>query len=615
MVALSRADLDRLAEIIREETGNQISEKNLSMVESRMRSYVERLKLDKMTAYWKHFTVNEIAERGNIAGLMTTHYTFFFREFLHFEVLKDWIQGNGPRLKGRFQESQVPLKIWSAACSRGQEVYSLALFLEEELVKKWNVPYHILGTDIDKDSANYGTNGVYPLKEINSIPRQYLGTYIKKGQGAVKEFGAMDPRIKDKVSFRAANLLSIPADIADQSMDVIFCRNVFIYFSEDQVQKIALNLERRLGPGGLFVTGVTEPMRFAGWNLETVGPSSYLKPWNGPVVHKKIATVSAVKSYKVLVVDDSPTIQKLMKSVFSTDPLCQQIEYANNGREARKMLDTHSFDLITLDIHMPEVNGIEFLERLYQPKVDPPVLMISSVNRTDLDLASKSLRLGASDYVEKPSMNQIRKSTDEILMKVRRILDGPSSNPADVTDEKMNFDVQIGQKIVIPDASRCLRVINGSSLRWSQVKQVLESQKSEYRSPATMVVFSSSQEVDQALADYKSTAFRPLENLVDNRNRLLRPNHFYFISEDQLRSFELNELTSQISLQILVPFRESLLFLFKGASIQVLLDETLIETLKSLEATIRRKVSDVTPATSFSSLSAEYFANLRSVAA
>jgi chemotaxis protein methyltransferase CheR len=416
---LDRSDLERLAQIVRDETGNQVQEKNFSMLSSRLQGRLIKLGLSTMEEYWKHFSSQEAEEREVLQGLMTTHYTFFFREYAHFEALAKWIDQESARLKERYQADRQPVHVWSAACSRGHEVYSLAAFLSAQLTKKYGVPFEVLGTDICNESISYAQNGVYPIKEVNTIPQTYLNGFWKRGTGKIKDFAAAHPNIRAAVKFEPLNLLEIANWTNTANFDVVFCRNVFIYFSDANVRQIATNLVRRMQPRGLFVSGISEPIRFEGWNYPIIGPSSYqLVSPDALIAPNTTAPSSRVaprEKYRVLCVDDSPTIQTLMKAIFKTDPNCAGVDTALNGNEARKKLDAEKYQLITLDIHMPECNGIEFLERHYVRASDPPVLMVSSVNRSDVDLATKALSLGAFDYVEKPAMNKIKESTQEIL--------------------------------------------------------------------------------------------------------------------------------------------------------------------------------------------------------
>jgi chemotaxis protein methyltransferase CheR len=659
LAEVSARDLERLKVIVREETGNQVEEKNHSMLVSRIRGRMTNLGIPSMDEYWQHFADHEAEEREALRGLMTTHYTFFFREFVHFEKLREWIQSNANRLRERHARTQEPVRVWSAACSRGQEVYSLAFFLELELKTKYGVPFKILGTDIDPESVRYAQNAVYPLKEVNTIPAIYLSRFWKKGTGQVKDFAAVHPSVRERVEFDTLNLLELGAWANSSRFDVIFCRNVFIYFSESNVQKIALGLASRLADGGLLITGLSEPLRFPGWTLQVVGPSCYsasatalaplgtdeassakgsaaAAPAGASGAKVQDLTMSAEARYRVLVVDDSATIQLLMKKIFSQDPQCREVVVAGNGREAAEKLKRERFELITLDIHMPEVNGLEFLERHYDAKTHPPVIMVSSVNRSDLELATKSLQLGAFDYVEKPAMNALQKSATEILTKAKMALRSRSTSGA-APKVELEFEQQIAQRIVVPDASACLRVVladltspsSRQSLEW-----VVRGQDKEYRSPALLIVHSGTSASAQAsgsrveedvtshqaaVLSWTNRAVMPLRG----SNRFLRPNTIY-LSDVASLAGTLSEIrANSLSLQILAPLREPQWIrkehLSRFSHLQILVDENcgLVERRDRpvLEASLGAPLGDWCPATSFASLSLEFFAHLRKAAA
>ncbi|MBX9767845.1 MAG: hypothetical protein K2X47_11285, partial [Bdellovibrionales bacterium] len=273
----SASDLQRLAGIVREVTGNQVLEKNFSMLESRMKTHLLHLGINSMVDYWIYYSKNQTNEHEVLQSLMTTHHTFFFREYAHFDVLQSWITANLVRLKERFNANKTPLRIWSAASSRGQEAYSIAMFLEAELLKKHGIDYQVFGTDLDKESVSYAKNGVYPLRDVNAIPRQYLSNLWKMGSGAVKEFAAVGSVLRKKVQFETLNLFESRSWKPTEKFDVVFCRNVFIYFSEADVKKVALDLSSRLDAEGLFVSGISEPLRFNEWKLKGLGSNCYQK--------------------------------------------------------------------------------------------------------------------------------------------------------------------------------------------------------------------------------------------------------------------------------------------------------------------------------------------------
>lgn len=613
---LTTADLQKLAEIVREETGNMVQEKNYPMLESRIRGHLLKLQIKNMSQYWQYFEQHEKEEREIILSLMTTHYTFFFREFAHFEVLEEWIEKELPQIKERYLTTKTPVRVWSAACSRGQEPYSLAMFLEVHLLKKHQIPYEILATDIDQQSVNYAKNGVYPIKEINTIPHLYLEGSWKKGTGDIKDYSAAHSKIRERIKFDAVNLFEMDAYIGNQKFDIIFCRNVFIYFSEENVEKVAHNLMRHLNDSGLLISGMSENLRFDSWKYPTVGPSSYQKRLTQltPLTQPKPLTQPAVSlvtaKYKVLCVDDSSTIQVLMKKIFADDPNCEKIETALNGREAREKLDQGQYDLITLDIHMPEVTGIEFLEKLYNKKKDPPVIMVSSVNRTDLELATKSLQLGAFDYVEKPAMNNLQKSSQEILSKAKLAL---KSKVLPVASAVTDFDQSISQKIVVPDASQCLRIVLAGPESKNKLKQIITSQLNEYRSPGLLILWKETTESHIA-SEIGEWTQRQLVILKDSNQSFFKPNTIYLSKDDMDHSILEKMKLNSVSLQVLRKKEKALSELKKVSTLQVLLDESIGNYQVFFEARHGIKVSDITPATSFSSLSVEFFAKLRKAA-
>ncbi len=622
----TKVDLERIAKIVKEETGNNVQEKNYSMLESRLKARMLKLSLPNVTSYWDYFAKHEVEERQHLQSLMTTHYTFFFRESIHFEQLEKWVDQNAEMLKKRFLEKKTPVRVWSAACSRGQEVYSLAMYLEFALQKKYNIPFEVLGTDIDGESVEYAKNGVYSIKEVNTIPQKYLNGYWRKGTGEIKEFAAVHPNLRAKTKFQTMNLLDEKTYPTGEKFDVIFVRNVFIYFTEEHVKKIALSLKEKLSDGGLFVSGLSEPLRFEGWNMESIAPSTYttlgasakvipLTPAGATqVVSAEVAApvVAAAQKYRVLCVDDSSTIQVVMKKIFSQDPNCLEVVSAMNGQEARTKLDQSKFDVITLDIHMPVMGGIEFLEQAYKRNIDPPVLMISSVNRTDADLATKALSLGAFDYIEKPAMNNLQKSIDEIHTKARmaiRSRDTSNAAPTQIVAATEDFNKSISQKIVVPDASQCLRWVKCDQSSMMQLEPIVKLLNAELRSPA-MVVCVPSAYLLSVSDKVMSWTSRKVERFADSKG-FLRPNTVYVCDEAQESSLVASLKIKNFSLQILAMPTTDLTCFKSFGNIQVLIDESIGKNSDNIVAKSRLQVSDICPSTSFISLSLEFFANLR----
>jgi chemotaxis protein methyltransferase CheR len=621
VLSFSQLDFDRLAQIVREETGNQISQKHFPMLESRLQAHASKLGLQSTKDYWDYFEMHERSEREVIVGLMTTHYTFFFREYIHFDKLEEWIELNLRTLKNRYENDKKGLRVLSAGCSKGHEVYSLAMFLDKVLEKKHGIAFQIFGIDIDGVSVQYAQNGVYPLTEVNKIPKIYLADHWKRGTGGVREFAAVRSQLKSKVIFEKLNLFDIATWKMDETFDVIFCRNVFIYFGEDDVKQIANTLASKLTDGGMLVSGVSEPLRFQGWGLSPFGPSCYVnsaikkKPESAPLLHSSASpameestSFAALTSskYRVLCVDDSPTIQKIMQKIFAQDSFCEAVEVADNGKVAREKLSAEKFDLVTLDIHMPIMGGIEFLEQYYKKDEDPPVIMVSSVNRTDIDLATKALSLGAFDYVEKPSMNNLYKSGEEIITKASMAM---RAKAASIDEHASTFDHSIGKKLVVPDASQCLRVVFASVSSLRELGQVIHGQRHEYRSPPLWVVCPKNDESPVSNVILASTK-QPL-NVVREGARLLRANQVYVSGTEQLGALLGAQRMKSVSFQFINVVSINWQNFEKKFELQVLLDEKYANSASQLNLPASVAVSDITPAISFASLSLEFFARLR----
>jgi len=619
----SKQDLFRLAEVIARLTGNQVLDKHHAMIESRLKTHISKLGLSSLDEYWKYFDENEDVESIVLTGLMTTHYTFFFREYIHFEALEKWLEQNVSQLKTR-SANGVPskLRVWSAACSKGQEVYSLAMFLYDECLHKYGVDFEILATDIDPASVNFAQNGVYPLKEVNTIPQHYLSRFWKKGTGDIKDFAAVKPELRSRVRFDAINLLDLPKN--NEKFDLIFARNVFIYFSAENVQKISLDLVSRLSNFGALVSGVSEPLRFDGFTLDSLCPSFYVKSISAKSSlikdadksqDKKVTEPVVVHSpsrYRVLCVDDSPTIQNLLKKIFAQDSECEEVKIANHGLEARALLDKEKFDIITLDIHMPVCGGIEFLEKYYRAHQDPPVLMISSVNRADLDLAAKAMSLGAFDYVEKPALNRLAQSIEEIHMKTHMALKVKKKGPVSSVHAlpKVDYNQLIAKKIVVPDASQSLRLLLVNLKVLNELSFILKLIQSELRSPPTLILCDALylSQVEQACQGHSKGNPQVLSG---TELPILKPDRVYFGGLDLLAQVAKSRNSHSLSLQILAPVKGDFNWLHKKPHAQVLVNENfeneILQTLRSEKL----KESEITPATSFVSLSLEYFADLR----
>lgn len=407
-------------------TGVQLGKKQEAMVRSRLMKRAIDLKLSGLEEYQAYFEEYVEEEKRALVSLLTTHHTFFFREFQHFEYLeRELLPAIISEVKARPDKT---LRVWSAACSRGQEVYSLAMFLQVVLNRLApDVKFKILGSDVDPESVKIAQNGVYIQNEIREAPLVYLGKHWAKGSGDISEYVKAKSSLKENCSFTTLNLFESFSSYPAEKFDIIFCRNVFIYFTPEQIFEIMKKLKNCLSPVGHIFLGVSESINGLDLKLQSVGPSVYRIPRAIQPVAQKKYEIEKVKAaapqprscIRVFSIDDSSTIHTLLKKILLKNPgEFELVGSALNGLEASKLLDKSKVDLVTLDIHMPEVNGIEYLRKNFG-KDHPPVVMISSVSREDSQLAFQSLDLGASDYVEKPALANLEERGEEIRAKLK----------------------------------------------------------------------------------------------------------------------------------------------------------------------------------------------------
>lgn len=406
-----------VSEVITKLTGNVMEAKQRPMVESRLKRRCLDLRIsdpNQYKAYWKE---HQTEENKILIGLLTTHFTSFFREFAHFE----WLASELPALvKSVRQEGRDCLKIWSAAASKGQEVWSLCMWMEHHMPKidptmKWTV----MGSDIDEASIREADNGVYHRRELETAPRHLWESHWVKGKADISDWYKVKPSLKARAEFRTMNLLDLTLK-KDEYFDVILCRNVLIYFDNKNQERIILSLLKHLRPSGTLITGLSESLGGYGLPIKGVSPSVY-KHQEATILEfpkaSKPQTESIPSPLKVLCVDDSATILSIMKKILKA-PQFEIVGTAKNGLEAIEQLKTLKPDVITLDIHMPEMDGPTFLQTSgVASRI--PVIVVSSVGREHSSLIEPMKNMGVMDFVEKPSLSNVDQIGEELTQKLK----------------------------------------------------------------------------------------------------------------------------------------------------------------------------------------------------
>lgn len=240
-----------LGEHKREMVYSRLSRRLRALGRSEFRSYLAELKANPESSEWEAFT-----------NALTTNLTAFFREPHHFPILADYA-----RQQGR------PLSIWCCAASTGEEPYSIAMTLLEAQGAKGGES-HIIATDIDTDVIARAQSGVYPFERVNKVSPERLRKFFLKGRGRHAGKVRVRRELSDMVTFGALNLLEDPWPLQG-GFDVIFCRNIMIYFDKP-TQKIILG---RMAPlirqGGLLFAGHSENFTYVTRDFRLLGQTVY----------------------------------------------------------------------------------------------------------------------------------------------------------------------------------------------------------------------------------------------------------------------------------------------------------------------------------------------------
>lgn len=229
----------------------------------------KRLRHHGLGSYGDYFRLI-MAERGGgelqtALDLLTTNETYFFREPRHFDFLRQQVL---PALgRGR------PVRLWSAACSSGEEPYSLAMTLAEALGAG---PWELVASDISSRVLAQAGRGQYPLSRAEHIDTRLLHKYCLKGVGEQEGSFLVERRLRQRIRFMQINLNQRLPEIGD--FDVIFLRNVMIYFDLDTKRQVVERILPRLRPGGYFIVSHSESLNGVSEALRLVQPSIYRKP-------------------------------------------------------------------------------------------------------------------------------------------------------------------------------------------------------------------------------------------------------------------------------------------------------------------------------------------------
>jgi len=285
---LSDADLSRIVRLVYERSGITLHSGKRALVLARLQKRLRAGGFTSFGAYLEHVERDQSgAEITMLLDAIATNHTSFFREPQHFEFLKSTVL---PASAAR------PIRVWSAACSSGEEPVTIAITLLDALAARGGVEaglppslklrrtaealaeagqtrLRVLATDLSTKALAQASSGVYKMERVAHVPIEILRRHFQKGLGEQAGTARVAPHVRKLIEYRQLNFLE--AIDLNERFDVIFCRNVMIYFDRDVQQRVVSLLERHLVPGGYLFISHSESLNGITHGLRWVAPAVY----------------------------------------------------------------------------------------------------------------------------------------------------------------------------------------------------------------------------------------------------------------------------------------------------------------------------------------------------
>jgi len=266
---LGDAEFDFIRHVVGENAGIVLGPNKRQLVQGRLARRLRELALPSYEAYCEYLRDAGPEELVGLINAITTNVTSFFRENHHFEALGSYMLPEAMKRNGASRR----LRVWSAGCSTGEEPYCIAMAAAGVLPSSPRYDFKILATDIDSNVVAAATAGIYPLDRMSSVSQERLKRFFQKGSGANEGCAVARQDIKSMITFRTLNLLqSWPMK---GPFDVIFCRNVMIYFDQPTREKLVNRFSEMLAPGGYLCIGHSESIHAGSAPFKLVGKTIY----------------------------------------------------------------------------------------------------------------------------------------------------------------------------------------------------------------------------------------------------------------------------------------------------------------------------------------------------
>lgn len=262
-------DFLRVKKVVYDFAGIDLNDSKKNLVYNRLAKRIRFLDMNSFSGYLDYVEEQGEAEFVHLINAITTNLTFFFRENHHFEYLANQVI---PMLLEKNKASKK-IRIWSAGCSTGEEPYSIAIVLKEVVPKGWDA--RVLATDLDTNVVQTGQTGVYKIDRLKGVSDERKKRWFLKGSGAREGYVRVKPELQQIIDFGQINLMN-EWPIRD-AIDVIFCRNVVIYFDKETQARLFDRYANLLPDNGHLFIGHSESLYKVCDRFELLGQTIYRK--------------------------------------------------------------------------------------------------------------------------------------------------------------------------------------------------------------------------------------------------------------------------------------------------------------------------------------------------
>lgn len=264
MRPITDIELTQFQRFIYDQAGISLSAAKKALVMGRLGKRLSHHQLTSFGEYFQLLSSGRYPDEVQMAvDLLTTNETYFFREIKHFDFLR--------KQAAAHQRGQM-FRVWSAASSSGEEAYSIAMVLADCM---GTTPWEVVGTDISTRMVQDAERAVFTLERARHVPPDYLRRYCLKGTAEYEGKLLIERGLRSRVKFRYANLNAALPELG--KFDVIFLRNVMIYFSTDTKQQVVNRVASALKPDGYFLVGHSESLNDVTQAVRAVAPAIYQK--------------------------------------------------------------------------------------------------------------------------------------------------------------------------------------------------------------------------------------------------------------------------------------------------------------------------------------------------